>query len=199
MINDLFSVPILIDNYPLTQEQVDILKHYAYQQFGNHELEVGDAQSTSDGPRDLHNIPELQDFYTYVLDKANEYWLEYGLNQRFEPTINETWINRHGKGGLTDTHHHSGAPIVAAFYIQFEQGNGGITFVNPLEYHQCHEPRERTGGNMTANINQFDLFIFPGMLNHKTEQNNLDVDRLVMSFNFGYQDRQPKRIYFDEN
>lgn len=197
MIDRLFSVPILRDNYPLTEEQIEKIKNIVYPQFSSHELEIGDAHSTSDSARNLHTLPEFSDISEYILTKADEYWLDYGLSNRYEPTINETWINRHGKGGVTDTHHHSGAPVVAAYYIQFESGNGDITFVNPLEYHQCHEPRERTCGNMTANIKQFDLLIFPGMLNHKTGINHLDNDRIVMSFNFGFKDREPKRYYFE--
>lgn len=188
-------MPVLLDNFPIKQEHVDLLKSKAQLQLNNHGLELGDAQSTAGEIRDFHTMPELAELCEYVTLKADELWHAYGLSTRYRPCIKETWINRHGIGGKTDVHYHSGSPISAAYYLEFERGNGDIQFINPLEYHQCHEPRE-DDSNITVEVEQFDLVMFPGVLKHATEHNSIDKDRYVLTFNFDYIDREPTRIIF---
>lgn len=195
MIENAFSMPMLLDNFPIEQKHVDLLKGIAQEKFQSHGLELGDAHSTATNIRDFHNLEEIKHLCDHVTECADKLWQAYGLTKRFKPYIKETWINRHGKGGYTDLHYHSGSPISAAYYLEYEPGNGDIKFVNPLEYHQCHEPREDSE-DITIEIEKFDLVMFPGILKHSTEVNTLESERYVLTFNFDYKNREPVRHIF---
>lgn len=190
MIENAFSVPMLLDNYPISQQQVDLLKSIAQHNLQPHALEVGNAFSTAGNTREIHKLEQFAELCAYVTQCADQLWLAYGLSNRYEPVICETWINKHGYGGSTSPHIHSGSQLSAAYYFEFESGNGNIKFTNPLEYHQCHEVRE-TDNDIIVEVEQFDLVMFPGILRHSTEENSLHSERYVLTFNFSHQDRKP--------
>lgn len=196
MIENAFGVPILLDNYHIDSQTQDSLVDIAQQHLDYHGLEIGDAQSTASNFRQVHEIAQFKDLSEYMTELANKLWISYGLSSRYEPIISETWINKHSNGGATMPHIHSGSMISASYYFQFEQGNGNIKFTNPLEYHQCHELRE-TDNDITVELEQFDIVMFPGILKHYTEANTLQTDRYVLTFNFGHQDRKPVRYNFE--
>lgn len=198
MIENAFSMPILLDNFSLDKSQVELLKSEARFYLAEHGMESGNALSTAGKMRSFHELSELHELCNFVEEKADLFWHAYGLSKRYQPYIKESWINVHGQGGKTEPHYHSGSVMSAAYYIQFEPGNGDIKFVNPMEYHMCHEPRE-DDCDITVEIEQFDLIIFPGVLKHSTEPNYIDSERYVLTFNFDYKDREPVRHIFNES
>lgn len=160
-----------------------------------HALEFGEAISSrwNDGGFKLQDNPVFKKLVNLIEYYADQYWLDYGLEQRFEPHISNMWSNKHDNGGVTLLHHHSRSPIVATFYLRYKEGNGTLFFENPLEYHMCHEPREIIS-TQYLELLQYDLVLFPGWLKHATEANRIDDERIVIGCNFDYSDRKPMNI-----
>ena len=146
--------------------------------YKNHKLEIGNAGSTFDEEQQVPN--ELVSLFE---QEATKFWSEYGLNPEYKPFVSKIWANSHGKGGWTDWHRHNNVELSATWYPKFKQGNGNLVFKNPLDIYQGRETRYEDQ-EIEIPINQYDLIIFPSWLEHKTQQNNIDNERLVVSMNF---------------
>lgn len=146
--------------------------------YKNHKLEIGNAGSTFDGEQQVPN--ELVSLFE---QEAAKFWSEYGLNPEYKPVASKIWANSHGKGGWTDWHRHNNVELSATWYPKFKQGNGNLVFKDPLDIYQGRETRYEDP-EIEMHINQYDLIIFPSWLEHKTQQNNIDDERLVVSINF---------------
>lgn len=149
-------------------------------EYHNHLLEIGDAESSENNGQSLL-LPEQ--IHNTIISEADRFWLEYGLNPEFKPILVQSWSNRHGKGGWTDWHHHAQCELAAVWYPQFKPGNGNLVFRNPLDAYQGSEMRYEEP-LIELPIEEKDLIIFPAFLLHKTQTNELDDDRIVLSMNF---------------
>lgn len=155
-----------------------------------HELEVGGYSTRAN----VHKL-DLGDLETKVLQHADCYWQEYGLDTWYEPEVHSSWANRHYRGNETLVHNHSGAPIVAVYYKSVPPYSGRLFFENPLEYHMTHEPRVKPVIH-TVDVQSGDLVIFPGFMKHGTEVSQSDLPRDIISFNFAKVNRKPKEILY---
>ena len=158
-------------------------------------LEYGDAVSTV-----VHNVNGQP--HTWVENKkfiqflnANMPFIlkEFGL--ACQPiSVSNSWVNRHSKGGKTLEHMHQFVDIVVSSYLFCPEGSGNLLIRDPLEYHRWNDLVERSFFKKEKNqypwievpVKTNDVVIFPGWLNHKTEKNEIDVNRYVMTTNLKY-------------
>jgi uncharacterized protein (TIGR02466 family) len=101
--------------------------------------------------------------------------------------VSNSWINKHPPGSWTDEHCHKGTQLTMAIYLQVPENSGRIVFKDPLEYHWWGDPSdaryEKDGNWYPVNVVEGDVVIFPGWLQHKTEVNNSNEDRYVLTIN----------------
>jgi len=158
-------------------------------------LEKGEATSTV-----IHNINGQPHTWTenrkYIqfLNANMPYILkEFGLsNQPIE--VANSWINRHSKGGRTVEHKHQFVDIVVSSYLHCPPNSGNLLIRDPLEYHRANDVVESAFSKQVkyqypwieVPVKTNELVIFPGWVNHKTEESNSDFDRYVMTFNLKY-------------
>ena len=153
--------------------------------YTEHLLEIGDAGSSENNGQHL-SLPK--EIHETILAEADKFWLEYGLNPESKPLLLQAWSNRHGKGGWTDWHHHGPCELSGVWYPKFKPGNGNLVFRNPLDMYQGTE-RRYDEPLIEIPLEEKDLIIFPSFLLHKTQVNELDEDRIVVSMNFGWTPR----------
>ena len=153
--------------------------------YTEHLLEIGDAESSENNGQ---HLPLPKEIHETILAEADKFWLEYGLSPESKPLLAQAWSNRHGKGGWTDWHHHGANELSAVWYSKFKPGNGNLVFRNPLDIYQGKE-RRYDEPLIEVPIEEKDLIIFPAFLLHKTQVNELDEDRIVVSMNFGWTPR----------
>ena len=97
----------------------------------------------------------------------------------------ESWVNIHKRGGYTGEHLHSPSPLVISCYLKAPKGSGNFLVRDPLEYHRFgtpQEPAEHIWKEIPVQTN--DVLVFPGWLKHKTQPNNTNEDRIVLSVNY---------------
>ncbi len=147
-------------------------------------LEKGDALSTvSLYKNQPHTWPELADFQYWLGEKINGIRKEYEFVENHS-AVHHSWINRHLTSGETLEHSHSHATFVASCYIRCPPGSGNIEFKDPLEYHKHNFPViPETSFYKEVNCATNDVIIFPGWLRHRTQANQTDQERIVMTFN----------------
>ena len=99
--------------------------------------------------------------------------------------LTNSWVNVHEKGGLTSTHNHSNTFLVAAAYLRMPENGGYFECKDPLEllnssgYHNSSIWRWKTIKTISG-----DILVFPAWLIHKTQENNTDEGRYVLTTNF---------------
>ena len=161
---------------------------------GNGDVERDGGQSSVSYSRTTHDHPhlwpELEGFRNHldsILDEVLTRWQINGIPYR--PT--DSWMNEHPKGAWTDEHNHKGANFVVVYYIHVPENSGTLMVRDPMEYHwggsHGMQIRGTTGDSIWYHIGPVktgDIIMFPGWIYHKTEKNQVDESRYVMSINF---------------
>ena len=108
--------------------------------------------------------------------------------------IERSWINCHNKGGYTGEHLHHGINLACACYLNVPDNSGGLQIKNPLSSYDTGEPKiedyyHREYDWVTIPVKTNDVIFFPGWLLHRTEPNQVDEKRYVMSINVKHVDK----------
>jgi uncharacterized protein (TIGR02466 family) len=150
-------------------------------------LELNDAFSSVSNKLSPHLIPEFKPFYKWIIPIVEHImYNEWELKRKIEIGISNSWVNVHGRGGITDEHEHGATSLVAAAYITLPEDSGYIKFKDPLEYVKGIRPENDGELRFFKKVKavQGDVLLFPGWLRHKTEPSNTDEKRWVLTTNF---------------
>ena len=155
--------------------------HWCY---SNYDAEYG--QHPFGLPQDW---PELQDYYKYLNYVLGLVCAEWGYDPAWNRNISESWINMHPKGGWTGEHHHQNVMFATTGYLNKPTNSGNFMVRNPLEIFKKSEPTDVSYWNQKEywapiEIETGDVLIFPGWLTHKTEVNESDDKRYILSTNY---------------
>ena len=151
----------------------------------NSKLEKGDAISTVSVDQSLqpHTWEELAEFQSWLGASFEHIKDTYKFVER-QSQVTQSWINRHGYGGITEEHNHNFSTFVVSCYLKCPENSGNIEFKDPLEYHFTGwpiEPEEILYKELPVATN--DVVIFPGWLRHRVQPNLSQENRFVMTFN----------------
>lgn len=151
----------------------------------NSKLEQGNAVSTVSVDQKLqpHSWDELADFQNWLGSSFEQIKDLYKFKNR-QSEVTQSWINRHGIGGLTAEHNHNFSTFVVSAYVRCPPSSGNIEFKDPLEYHLSSfpiEPEEVLYRELPVETN--DVLIFPGWMRHRVQPSNSLESRYVMTFN----------------
>ena len=125
-----------------------------------------------------------QKFYQHLADSFfdvnNKLDIEYSY-------IKDNWVNILNNQGMVDIHHHWSSIISAAFYPLLEENTCNLCFRSPIYTAINFRPKNTSTYGHFQNdhimpIKQNYLYLFPGWLQHYTEENK-GGKRIVISFN----------------
>ena len=112
---------------------------------------------------------------------------EWTLNRHFQYFISNSWVNVHGKGGYTRIHTHGPCTLTTAAYLNLPESGGYIEFLDPLEqvklYHMKDFDEEEFNWKKVE-AKTGDVLIFPGWIKHRTQPNESDENRWVLTSNY---------------
>lgn len=150
-------------------------------------LEQGDAASSITNPSMPHKMPEFEAFYKWLKPITNDIiFNKWNLSKGYEYRITNSWVNVHGKGGETMIHDHGPTTLVVTAYLQLPENGGFIQLKDPLEYHHGHLTKQfdaELWSWKTIPAKSGDVVMFPGWMRHKTQPNNSDDKRWVLTTN----------------
>jgi len=165
----------------------DSLNHWATHT-DTSRLEKGDSNTTCrvayfDFDKQPHEQSCLRDYNLFLGSIISDVWEDYGYLGA-ESQICRSWYNRHGLHGQTMEHAHQATELVISAYIRNDKNQGFIEFRDPLEYHKSGFPYDAEANiwkpiECTTN----DVLIFPGWLNHRTQENTVGGERICMTYN----------------
>ena len=157
-------------------------------------LEYPDEAAGHDHTADKHilDLPKFANLKDRILNAVYE-MIEKEIQPKdvhFE--LQNSWINRHGKGESNTLHWHSNAMLSGVYYIENEPDAGDIVFQRShLYYNLFHDTVKVSFNEPTMyNTNEFfitpkagDLILFPSHLEHMVTPNQTDAPRYSLAFN----------------
>jgi uncharacterized protein (TIGR02466 family) len=195
MIHNLFSTPIYKINIldalqDMNKIETVIREKLQSSMAGLSSLEKNGGISTYETDNQIHEIAEIKQLADMVLFHARIYWRILDIDERLRPRIDQCWSNIHKSGSFTLQHSHSLMPMVGSFYLKAEKNSGDLILTNPSEYSITNIPFSRSIEQKietSIKLKTGDLVFFPGYVRHKTGENFSGDDRIVITFNIGYE------------
>ena len=131
-----------------------------------------------------------------VIDDQIEIYLRNYL--RLKKTVylkhQSSWLTVHEKGDSAQKHYHSNSWLSGVYYPIVNSMSGRLWVVNRPPYGWCdgfmypdseiEEYNLINGTSFRFKPTPGDLFLFPSHLDHESEPNLSDVDRVCISFNY---------------
>jgi uncharacterized protein (TIGR02466 family) len=152
-------------------------------------LEFGDAMSSAPNrKRQPHLVKEFTEYYKWLEPIAQHIiHKEWTLNTHFQYFISNSWVNVHGRGGYTRVHTHGPCTLTTAAYLNLPENGGYIEYLDPLEqiklYHMKDFDEEEFNWKKVE-AKTGDVLIFPGWIKHRTQPNESDEKRWVLTTNY---------------
>ena len=198
MIQNIFPIPIYKIKYSgdlgkLQQDVMPRLKEVFETSTADKQYYIqNNGISCFNTNRNLHLMPELSPYLEFLNEHINVYW-KY-LNYGGKPQIVETWANRYATGSFVSFHNHSPIPIAVVFYLKKSKDSGNIVFGHPNEIILKHQPYSVLGADFDSysypnlfdhelDVEDGDIVMFPGWVNHKTKINAASEDKIIIASN----------------
>jgi uncharacterized protein (TIGR02466 family) len=156
--------------------------------------QLNNGQTSQLNFRKPHDIKEFDSFYSWIMSliptiskKSIGYETAKMMdinNAELNYYIINSWVNVHKPEGLTKEHNHASTAWVVTAYLKVPENGGYIKFKDPLEYSKSayyHDDPKWMW--KTVPIQTGDILVFPGWLIHKTEKNQSEQDRWVLTTN----------------
>lgn len=129
-----------------------------------------------------HTWDEMKPFLEWVNDAATEIWKEWELLplQRF---ITNSHVNKITAGKGLREHAHPGADLIVTGYVSVPPDSGNIEIRDPCEYHWQNLPVDGHPKQVwkEISIKTNTVLIFPGWLNHRTQQSTTTEPRWAIT------------------
>ena len=159
---------------------------------------VENGGSTHQHRMQAHKLPEFKDYFTWLKMMVREIAVHgMGYSTVYHKySITNSWLNVHYRGGKTHPHNHSNTFMAAAAYLHMPENGGFLEAKDPLEdlkgfyYHDTHDWMWREIPVVSG-----DILVFPGWLKHRTQVNNSDEERWVLTTNFEQEFNQDGNYY----
>ena len=134
---------------------------------------------------------EMKELEDKIMAQAHQCVLDYGYNPNAGFLVLENfWFNINAKNNTNMVHIHDNSFISGAFYLKARPGQGKITFYRSFaqDYTISSQSPVEQYTPISASAISFDpmtskLLMFPGHLPHGVSRNELDEDRISVSFN----------------
>lgn len=159
-------------------DHLNLVEHASAVEKGNSTSSVGARYY---GP---HTWNSFQPFMQWLQQPLLETWerLNYSIeNTNCSPE--QSWLNLHKRSGETLEHAHGYVELVVTCYLTLPENSGFIEYKDPLEMVKINTPTPENSIFYEVPAKTNDVLIFPGWLKHRTQPNNTDDDRVVMTIN----------------
>ena len=215
MIENYFSLPLFMEvneKYDLFYDEIE--KAISSARKNNHRfisrILGGMERETQPQPAGLldggfmppYEKPNFLEFYDLFLKKYIEHcasryvsesrWSFIKPDTDYEAVVDESWINIDGKGCYQAAHTHPRSIISGTYYHQCDGDEGNLVLYNPIPYIQYGQFPENIytcGGELPVQIQKGKLVMFPSWLQHRTDCNKTDKERISIAFNISVKEK----------
>jgi len=178
-----FTIPIWTFDFPqheeLKQQYIDFSSDSA-----NWGRSLGHIKF---GKATLHNEPLFKSFTDFVLLQTEWVMSQMGFVPKAQ--ITSMWSTLQPPGGRHHRHTHGNTFLAGVYYLSGAPETRGTTFYNPAVAAQVIVPARLPNTRTMINhrhVNNFtpgQLVIFPAWLEHQTDPNATNENRIILGFN----------------
>ena len=138
----------------------------------------------------VDEVPSIRVVLEFFVSACNAIARERNWDLREQKvSLQNYWIHATPPGELTQCHDHKPGIFSGVYYVDKPQGSGDLVFVDVNPYHE-YSPRLLPGKTdpvrcpeITFNVDEGTMLIFPGWLPHKVPRNESARRRVSISFN----------------
>ena len=135
--------------------------------------------------------PDLKPLEDKVLSQAHNCIRDFGFDERWcFPVLENLWFNINHRFNSNMVHMHDASFVSGAFYLKAIPGQGKITLYKNMmqDFATISFANLEKFTSISASAISYDpltsrLIMFPGWLPHGVSANELDEDRISVSFN----------------
>lgn len=188
---DPWSPVVLQEHFSMDWESIKPVVDRMFMELrGNSELEIGGTSTVELNARGINPImmPEFRELQRYIDSKLPQVIDTWKIPRAMYGPL-KSWINEHPKGAYTTEHVHRNTQIAVAYYLKVPENSGRLLVRDPAEAYWINYPSQPRGLDefwYPIDVKAGDIVFFPGWLQHKTEPNNSDENRYVMSINYSF-------------
>ena len=206
--NNMSGVPIfptgIVKQYnsPIPFMETVDLNQFSYEKF------EGSTKLRTEKYLNILLDPAMKDIATWIEMQAKDY-LDNELGLEYEEFFfSESWLNISGKGGEQGIHNHSNSIISGTYYLKSEDGHpplefyrskyDSVPFISLTEHYKQGNPN--TASKLSFPCTQDSMIVFQSQLYHGHVPNDLDKERIGLSWNalvnFRQEDKSIYRVRF---
>ena len=180
---DIFAPPIWKGHFP---GDLSAVRDRAYKLLHTSKhlsslLTIDGGVSSVQDPDGPHMWAEAIELMAWLDEQASSILTKWQFFSN-RTVVNGSWVNLHPPSGWTKEHSHGLAALSVAIYLDQPEAGGNLEVQNPFFYHWSGYPK-KTELWQEVEVKTGDVVIFPGWLVHRTQKNQSQNNRVVMSLN----------------
>ena len=188
-----FPTPVYIEGSNDETIQKELFEVY-------NKLEFSQVEGWSPHTHELNQHPfgrnilkehECYNFLDFLDSHIKRYLQQIGFEGQFGPNkeyydIQASWFTKTKKGKYAHVHNHGSSDLSGVYYLQTNGKDGNLIFKSIHEYLQSNYIFEHIVEDISLPVEKGLLALWPGILNHGTEVNRTDHERVSLSFNIHF-------------
>jgi len=188
-----FPTPVYIEGSNDETIQKELFEVY-------NKLEFSQVEGWSPHTHELNQHPfgrnilkehECYNFLDFLDSHIKRYLQQIGFEGQFGPNkeyydIQASWFTKTKKGKYAHIHNHGSSDLSGVYYLQTNGKDGNLIFKSIHEYLQSNYIFEHIVEDISLPVEKGLLALWPGILNHGTEVNRTDHERVSLSFNIHF-------------
>ena len=131
------------------------------------------------------DLEECESLKSWIVETVNFFSHEIGVPGEF--VLHDSWFAINRKNSYHEQHNHLPSVWSGVYYVQANENDAGLTFVNKnLESNwpwSATANNESLKYNASMPISSGIVYVFPSYLDHKVDQQMVDQERIMISFN----------------
>lgn len=184
-IKTFFGVPFYHSNIPLENEIIEFIKNLEYEKIKVNYRHTASHSKTSY----VLNLNELYDLKKHILTHS-KYFLHdiLKISKNINFNLKNSWVMKHEKGDSGQKHFHNNSMYSGVVYLQVNDNTGYFSIHSKnthclinLKYDEYNQYNSLIANFLPQNG---DIFLFPSDLEHSIQENESDVVRYCVAFNF---------------
>ena len=188
-----FPTPVYIEGSNDETIQKELLEVY-------NKLEFSQIEGWSPHTHELNQYPfgrnilkeyECYNFLDFLDSHIKRYLQAIGFEGQYGPNqeqyvIDGAWFTKTKKGKYAHIHNHGSNDLSGVYYLQTNGKDGNLIFKSIHEYLQSNYIFEHTVEDISLPVEKGLIALWPGILNHGTQVNETDHERISLSFNIQF-------------
>ena len=167
--------------------QEELLSCFNGKKFSQIEGWTSDTHELNENPFDGNVLDECPKFLDFLHANLMSYLDEIRLMSGRKYVITQSWFTKTLHNRYAHLHDHGSCDLSGVYYVQTNGEDGSLVFQDPMRSHATNYIFESiTSSDPKLPPKNGLLALWPGMMQHRTEANQTQHERISLSFNISF-------------